>query len=381
MIDFSKLCIERPLGTKENNAIINLLCTAFNELNYKTIDLPFECTVWQSGSSFVEQNGNKFIILPSPFSQELKGIYPIKYVSSLEELQNIKNYNGILVFTNELSESAKMPNNFPFYFPDEDKKIYELLEKINPKGIIAITGQDQASGLNPFPLFEDANLEIPTAYTSSLENIVVVDNITIEINSKTFKNKSKQVIFRKEGLSKDIILISAHMDTKYFTDGAMDNAGGIFTLYEIANLLKNKRYNHTIEFVPFNGEEHPEVSGQLAYLEYLQKNGYTIKNVINIDGAGHIGSENMFSFFNYDENKKTEIISKNNILEGEQWYSGDHGIFAFQNIPCIAITSSDMFTNAVKYTHTKKDTMEIIDINLLKELGETIENILEIIDK
>jgi len=75
----------------------------------------------------------------------------------------IKGYIGILVFINELSENAKIPNNFPFYFPDEDKKLYEILEKINPKGIIGITGQDQSSGLNPFPLFEDANLRIPTA--------------------------------------------------------------------------------------------------------------------------------------------------------------------------------------------------------------------------
>jgi hypothetical protein len=62
------------------------LCTAFNELNYKSIDLPFECTVWQSGNSFVEQKSNKIIIFPCPFSQDLKGIYPIKYVSSLENI-------------------------------------------------------------------------------------------------------------------------------------------------------------------------------------------------------------------------------------------------------------------------------------------------------
>jgi aminopeptidase YwaD len=89
----------------------------------------------------------------------------------------------------------------------------------------------------------------------------------------------------------------------------------------------------------------------------------------------------MFSFFNFDETIKTEIIDKNNLQEGEQWYSGDHVMFALQNIPCIAITSSDMFTNAIKYTHTKKDTMEIVDIKLLEELGKTIAIILEIIDK
>jgi len=61
------------------------------------------------------------------------------------------------------------------------------------------------------------------------------------------------------------------MDTKYFTNGAIDNATGVYTLYEIANLIHDKKFNHTIEIVPFNGEDHPEVSGQLAYLEYLEK--------------------------------------------------------------------------------------------------------------
>jgi aminopeptidase YwaD len=103
--------------------------------------------------------------------------------------------------------------------------------------------------------------------------------------------------------------------------------------------------------------------------------------VINIDGVGHIGSKNMFSFFNFDENIKNNIIAKNNLLEGEQWYSGDHAIFAFQEIPCIAITASDMFTELIKTTHTQKDKAELVSINLLKELSETVANIIEAMDE
>ena len=46
MIKFPELCVERPLGSKENSNIIKLLCNAFKDLNYQTIELPFECTVW-----------------------------------------------------------------------------------------------------------------------------------------------------------------------------------------------------------------------------------------------------------------------------------------------------------------------------------------------
>jgi aminopeptidase YwaD len=381
IVELSEICIERPLGTKGNNDVINILSYSFEKLEYTTIELPFKCTVWQSFESFIEQNGNRIKIYPSPFSEEIKGIFSLKYVSNVKELKNIQEYNGILVFINELSENSLMPKDFPFYFPDEHKEIYETLEKINPKGIITITGQDSVSGLNPFPIFEDANFKIPTAYVSSLDNISDSFDISIEINSKRSKEISKQIIFRKEGVSKDIILIVAHMDTKYFTNGALDNAGGLYTLYEIADLIKNKSYNNTIEIVPFNGEDSPEASGQLAYLTYLEDNNYNIKTVINIDGAGHIGSKNMFSFYNFEENMRIKLIDTNELFEGEQWYSGDHGIFAFQDIPCIAVTSSDMFTDLIKITHTQNDIIENIDMNLLKILRKSIESIIKIIDE
>jgi len=382
MLKFNDLCVERPIGSGGNNEVINLLNKEFNELKYKTIELPFNCSKWEKGNSFLVQNNKKIELFPSPFSKELKGVFAIKYVSTLSELKSLKDFNGILVFKDELTKVALMPNNFPFYFPDEDKLIYEIIGGINPKGIITISGQDPVSGLNPFPIFEDVNFQIPSAYAANLDSIKENDKISIEINSKINKAVSKQVIYKKEGKSKDIILIAAHMDSKYFTEGAIDNASGVYTLYEIAKLLKLEDYKFSIEIVPFNGEDSPEVSGQLAYLDYLRENNLNIKSVINIDGVGHIGSENIFSFYNFNENIKSKIITKNNLLEGEQWYSGDHSIFAFQEIPCIAIVASSMLSNLMKnIIHTKKDKMELIDIKLLEKLSKTIIKILEIINK
>jgi len=369
MLKFNDLCIERPLGTLGNDTVLRLLKKSFSDFQYKTIELSIECTVWNSGDSYIEQNG-KFKIFPSPFSLSLSGNFPVKCISNITELKSIKEFNGILIFTDELAKEAFMPKDFPFYFPDEHREVYKIIEEINPNGILAVTGKDTSSGLNPFPLFEDSNMEIPSAFVANINAIDRTKSIYIKIDSGRKKAKSKQLIFRKEGNEKEIILISAHMDSKYFTNGALDNASGVFALYETAKILGNNKY--TIEFVPFNGEESPESSGQLAYLQYLQENNYIIKSVINLDSPGHIGSENAFSFYNYDESAKAELIKKNNLKEGEQWYSGDHGIFVFQEIPCIAITSSDLFEKSIHLTHTRKDTPEKIDIKLLKELGNTI---------
>jgi hypothetical protein len=39
-----------------------------------------------------------------------------------------------------------------------------------------------------------------------------------------------------------------------------------------------------------------------------------------------------------------------------------------------------MFTELIKITHTQKDKAELVSINLLKELGETVANIIEAMD-
>jgi len=90
MLKFSKLCIERPIGTKGNNYVMDLLFHAFSELNYESIDLPFDCTVWQSDDSFVKQKDNIVKIFPSPFSCELKGDFPLRYISTIKELKELE---------------------------------------------------------------------------------------------------------------------------------------------------------------------------------------------------------------------------------------------------------------------------------------------------
>lgn len=381
MLNFTDLCVERPVGTQGNNHVLNLLRNAFSQLNFIVAELPFECTVWQSGKSYIEQCSEKAAIFPGPFSNELTGIYPLQCVSSLDELTKIKNCNGVLFFRNELTQAAIMPKNFPFYFPDEDKLMYDIIEAVNPKGIIAISGQDPVSGLNPFPIFEDANLEIPNAYTLTLGNITEAHEIAITLNSHRHTVQSRQQIFRNEFMSKDIIVITAHMDSKYGTKGAVDNASGLYTLYETAKLINAHCYKHSIEIVPFNGEDSPEVSGQLAYLKYLEENNIKIKFAINIDGVGYTGMDNLFSFYNFDDTMKAKIIATNSITEGDQWYSGDHSIFAFQEIPCIAVTSANTSGNMTKIIHTQSDTPELVDLHSLRALSEKIAGAVKILDE
>ena len=130
MLKFDGLCVERPLGTSGNNEVLNLLLDCFSELKYTSIELPVECTVWSSGHSFIRQNDNIAEIFPGPFSLNLSGNFPVKCLSNLSELKSLNKFNGVLIFKDDLAKEAVMPKNYPFYFPDEHKEIYELIEGI-----------------------------------------------------------------------------------------------------------------------------------------------------------------------------------------------------------------------------------------------------------
>jgi len=54
-----------------------------------------------------------------------------------------------------------MPKNFVFYNPDHHKRIYALLEKKKPAGIIAATEKkpEMVGALYPFPLIVDGDFK------------------------------------------------------------------------------------------------------------------------------------------------------------------------------------------------------------------------------
>ena len=58
--------------------------------------------------------------------------------------------------------------------------------------------------------------------------------------------------------------------------------------------------------------------------------------------------------------------------ETRQWISGDHGVFAFRGIPCVAVTSSNLTERVVKLTHTAADTVDEVDVGLLDVTAEVI---------
>jgi aminopeptidase YwaD len=285
-----------------------------------------------------------------------------------------------------LTQTPLQPKNYPFYYPDEHKKLITLLEQKKPKAIIAATEKHPMCGLNPFPIFEDGNFLIPSAYIGMKMFYEIQASTTLNktaaltIKSTKKSVKSRQLVATKStDNSKCKIVLCAHMDSKYNTNGALDNAVGVAVLLETAKRLDAVGFD--IEVEPFNGEEYYEASGELQYLKYLEERKDTVALLINFDSPCYSGSKNAVSFYNFcDEDKETAarlLRQYPDIITGSEWYAGDHCAFVFKGISCMAITASDLFGGALEYTHTTKDNMDIVNLELIEQTAEYVADLID----
>lgn len=362
---------ERPVGSKNNMDILLYLEKLMVDMGYEVEKMPFTCTTWEPGESYLALNDRRLEIQASPFSQPFEGSGRLVFVKSLEELEMTNCQNCILVVGGELVATSLQPKEYPFYYPDEHRYLIELFEKKQPAAIIAATGKHALCGLQPFPLFEDGNFLIPSAYLpetmfEELQGNGKEGMTRVSIQTKNRQKNSYQLVAQTRNKSNQgRIIVCAHMDTKYHTQGALDNAVGIAVLLEAAARLADSNYD--IDIVPFNGEEYYEASGEVEYLKYISPGQDKVSLVINIDSPCHAGSKIAVSLYNFDDSAK-EVVDRlmqtqNEVVYGPEWYAGDHAAFAFRGIPCMVLTSSDLFDGGLDNTHTMRDTLDTVDLS------------------
>lgn len=377
---------ERPVGSENNMDILLYLENLMVKMGYEIKKLPFICTTWETDESCLTLNDRRINIQASPFSQPFEGSGKLVFAKSLEELETADCQNCILVVGGELATTPLQPKEYPFYYPDAHKYLIELFERKQPAAIIAATGKHSLCGLQPFPLFEDGNFLIPSAYVTEamFEELQGNDKegmAWVSIQSKNKQQNSYQLVARKRNKSNHgKIIICAHMDTKYNTQGALDNAVGVAVLIGAAARLAGSDCD--IDIVPFNGEEYYEASGEVEYLKYISSGQNEVSLVINIDSPCHAGSKIAVSLYNFDDPAK-EVVdhlmqTQNEVVYGPEWYAGDHAAFAFRGITCMVLTSSDLFEGGLDNTHTMQDTPETVDLSQIELVVNYINKIVEI---
>ncbi|PUU88504.1 MAG: hypothetical protein CI947_1918 [Halanaerobium sp.] len=344
----------------------------------------FDAFDWEDGGATLKANSEKYEVFVSPYSLGCSEKAELEAASNIKELENDNFDNKILLLYGDITKEQLMPKNFIFYNPEEHQKIISLLEKSGAKAIITATDRNAAlaGGVYPFPLIEDGDFDIPSVYMTAENGRKLLaqkgKEVSLKSNSKRIAGPGYNVIGFKGKNTSQRIVITAHIDAKKGSPGAIDNATGVAVLLILAELLKDYDGNKLIELVAFNGEDYYSVPGQMAYIKSKQNNFDNIFLNINIDGAAYKIGGTSFSSFDLAcllEKKLDDLIkSYPGIVRGSKWAQGDHSIFIQYGVPAVAISSEWFIDNidSQQITHTKKDNLEIVDVTKIIEIAEAL---------
>ena len=373
----------RSTGSEGNRKATAWFRDRFIEMGWKTECFEFDAIDWEEEGASLYCEEREFPVLVSPYAPGFSGEGILVTADTIAELETVKARSNILLLSGDPAKEQLMPKNFVFYNPDSHQKIVSLLENSGAAAIICATGKNPslAGGVYPFPLIEDGDFDIPSVYMKETDGEKLKEyagkNVKLKSISRRIPGKGYNVVCKK-GTSDKKIVITAHIDAKKGTPGAIDNATGVIVLLLLGRLLNDYSGDKTIEIVAFNGEDYYSVPGQMNYISNNYSNFGNILLNINIDGAGYIEGPSAFSLFDlspgYTNKLKNVIKRYPDIVEGEQWPQGDHSIFLYHGVPAVACSSNWFIENmsSQDITHTPKDNPGIVNCERIIDIANAL---------
>jgi len=379
---------ERRVGSNANIRSTDYVKEVLKKEGWQTAETRLNVMDWESTGTTLTCNGESFEAESSHYSNGFKGKGILTVVSTVSQLEIADIKDKIVLLNGEIASQQLAPKKFPFWNPEEHQHIISLLEKGEPKAIICATERNSATagGVYPFPLIEDGDFDIPSVFMKDTEGHRLLTNNGKEVelisNAKRIPSTAYNIIAVKNPEIREKIVISAHIDTKIGTTGAIDNATGVTTILLLASMINDMIPKYQIELAFFNGEDYYAAPGQIKYI--LQNHG-KFNNIIlniNIDGAAFNEGPSCFSPFDLPEkmnNSFNNIISNYpDIVKGMPWYQGDHSMFIQNGCPAIAVSSQWFIENmeTQEITHTPKDNLNIVDYNKVADCAIVIKKLI-----
>jgi aminopeptidase YwaD len=370
---------ERRVGSEENRNATDYAKKVLEELGWKTEETKLSVIDWKTEGASLTCNGKSFEVFSSHYSLGCTEKGELIIVNTIEKLEQANIREKIVLLYGEIASQQIAPKNFPFWNPEEHQHIVSLLEQGYPKALICATERNSAiaGGVYPFPLFEDGDFDIPSVYMKDTEGdkLLACAGQTVDLESKAIRipETAFNIIGRNSDQDIDRIVITAHIDTKFGTPGAIDNGTGVTIVLMLAELLKDFSSKYPIELVIVNGEDYYGAPGQVKYIEQNAGKFGDIRLNINIDGAGYIEGFSCFSAFDLPENildtLNKIILDTPEIVEGLPWYQSDHSVFLQNGCPAIAVSSQWFIENmeSQEITHTPKDNLDIVNYERVAE--------------
>jgi aminopeptidase YwaD len=373
---------ERRVGSNGNRRATDYAAKVLNEAGWQVEQTELSVMDWKTDGAALKCGGEYFEVFSSHYSLGCDVSGGLVAVDSVDALERADIGGKIVLLYGGIAAGQIAPKNFPFWNPEEHRHIVALLERGKPLALVCATERNSATagGVYPFPLFEDGDFDIPSVYMKDTggDRLLPHAGQTVELVSRAERipETAFNVIARNSTETKDRIVVSAHIDTKIGTPGAIDNATGVAIVLELAGMLKQTL--RPIELVLFNGEDYYGAPGQVEYVEQNAGRFDHIALDINIDGAGYREGPSCFSPFGLPETFAAALgrVVQNNpgIVEGSPWYQGDHSLFLQQGCPAIAVSSLWFVENmeTQRITHTPEDNLDVVDRRRLSECAAAI---------
>lgn len=383
---------DRRLGSQANQAATRWLAQRFRGLDWDLSTQDFDCMDWVGRSASLDVAGRNFSIYASPYTLPVDAAAELVCASTLEALENLDCTDRILLLHGPIAHEPLMPKDYPFYFPESHQQLITLLERKSPVAILTATGRhpDLAGAVYPFPMIEDGNFNLPSAYLtdvlgSELEQLQgSLAHLTLDVE-RVPSTGSNLIASKAGGASPKRIVICAHLDTKMGTPGALDNAAGVCTLLLIAQKLHAYKRGLGVDLVVFNGEDYYGANGEQAYLNAMQDSLSDILLAINLDAAGYFDGHTSYSFYGCSDrltqNVETVLSKHDELALGESWHQSDHMIFAQNGVPAMAITSQKFAHLSATITHTPDDKPELVDGDKLESIADALVALVEQINR
>lgn len=388
------LCLDitnRSVGSKGNQAATDFFADVVTRFGFVTESPAFDCIEWTSDGVNLTAESARFEAFGSPYSLGCRVSAPLAVVSIVEELESAEISGKIVLLRGEIAGEQLMPKNFPFYNPESHRRIIQLLETKKPQAIIAATSKDAAmvGGLYPFPLIEDGDFDIPSVHMTEEQGIRLAEHaggeVSLESKASRIPSRGCNVIAHKGINASRRVVVFAHIDAKLGTPGAIDNATGVTVLLLLAQLLEDYSGHLGIEIVALNGEDYYSNPGEQQYLAINTGKFAEVALGVNLDGVGYHEGKTACSLYDCPAAIVRAIhevfFVREDIVEGQPWYQGDHGLFLMNQRPALAITSERVAELFAEVIHTPKDTLEIVETAKLVEVAVALRDLVLRLDR
>lgn len=384
------LCVHLPtraVGSQENRDATAYAAEVCRSAGWQVETPTFRCMAWDEHGADLAAGDAMFEVFASPYTLPAHVSAPLVVLNTIEELEGADLTGRVVLLRGDLTKNQLAPKNFPWWNPEEHQRIIAALEKASPLAILAATTRnpETAGAVYPFPLIEDGDFDISSAYMTEVEGQGLAAyagrKIDLEIRARRTSSEGCNVVARKGGsglTGNSRTIVTAHVDAKRGTPGALDDGTGVVVLLLLAELLRDYDGDRVIELAVLNGEDYYDAPGERLYVEQ-NADFSTIDLVINIDGAAYREGDTHFSLYECPEDmagRVRAVLSEHGLAEGPQWYQGDHSIFVMGGRPAVAITSAVLGDLMAEITHTARDTPEIVDPTKVAQIARALQVLL-----